>query len=175
MQPHRPNFQFEVRLGTHHDLEAVSALFAVHYASDLTSRDAESANRLRKELAGVESGSTVLAVAEARGKIIGAALAVLDRDFSKYEPAPGRKTGYLSKNVVHEDSRGLGVGKLLVGARLQELRKLGVQVVYSSHHADNVGSAKALDAFGFEYVESYFDPEKRPTGSQRTTVRRVLV
>ena len=81
MQPHQPNFQFKVRLGTNHDLEAVAALFAAHYASDLTSRDAESAQRLSKELAGVESGSTVLAVAEARGEIIGAALAVLDRDF----------------------------------------------------------------------------------------------
>jgi L-amino acid N-acyltransferase YncA len=175
MQPHQPNFQFEVRAGTKSDLAAVAALFAAHYAWDLTSRDAGQAERLQKELAGVACGGTLLAVAEARGEIIGAALAVLDRDFAKYEPVPGRKTGYLSKNVVHEDFRGLGVGKMLVGARLQALRALGVQVVYSSHHADNVGSAKALDAFGFEYVESYFDPEKRPTGSQRTTVRRVLV
>lgn len=166
---------YETRLGTKSDINLVSCLFAEHFASELTSRDPDSSRRLQKELEEIENGSTLLVVALNAGEIVGAGLATQDRDFSKYEPPVARKTGYLSKNVVSKDLRNLGIGKAIVGARLRELKNRGVEVVYSSHHADNISSAKALDAFGFEYVDSYLDLEKRLSGSRMTAVRRLLL
>lgn len=171
----RSAIQCEVRLGRGEDFEEVAALFSSHYASELTSRDPESFERVLRELEGIKDGSTLVVVALHEGQIVGAGIAILDRNFSKYELECKRKTAYLSKNVVHKKFRSLGIGKLLVGARLEELRKKGIEVAYSSHHADNISSAKALDAFGFEYVESYLDVEKRPTGSQMTTIRRLVL
>lgn len=164
---------FDLRLATKGDIDDISSLFASHFPSDLTSRDPGSAERLAQELADFEDGNTVLTVAVQSGVIVGAAIAILNRDFSKYEANLNRKIAYLSKNVVNKSLRGQGIGRALVGARLQELRNRNVEVVYSSHHADNIGSAKALDAFGFEYVESFHDPERRPDGSQKTTIRRL--
>ena len=175
MLTQQTNFKSAVRLATTSDFEEVADLFSSHYASDLTSRDPGSSERLLKELEGMRDGSSIIVVAIHKGQIIGAGIATLERDFSKYELELKRRTAYLSKNVVHEEYRRSGLGKLLVGARLDELRNRGIDVVYPSHHSDNIGSAKALDAFGFEYVDSYFDPEKRLTGSQMTTVRRVLL
>lgn len=165
----------EVRLAIPSDCGAIWALFSRYFASKHTSRDSASAQRLERELAGLVDGTSIIMVAVREGEIVGAAIATQDRDFSRYESDRSRKTGYLSKNVVHEDHRGEGIGRALVGARLRELKKREVEVIYSSHHADNIPSAKALDAFGFDYVDTYLDPEKRPTGSRMTAVRRLVV
>ena len=165
----------DVRLGTEADLAEVERLFSRYYPHDLTSKDSGNAERLRNELNGVRDGSTILVVAIDATTIVGAALAVTDRDLSQFEPMNARKTGYLSKSVVHPDHRCRGIGRGLVAARLAALKRLGINVVYSSHHADNISSARALDANGFEYVETYYDPEKRPTGSKMTSVRRLVI
>ena len=164
---------YEIRLGIGADIEAVSALFTSHYHSELTSQDPGSADRLLRELTGIKDGSTILVVARADKIIIGAGLAVMNRDFSRYEGGHIRNTGYLSKSVVHKDFRNLGIGRKLVEARLEELKNRGAHVAYSSHHAENIASAKALDACGFEYVATFADPEKRPTGCGMTVVRRL--
>ncbi len=167
--------ELQLRLGTEADLDAVVALFDEHYSSWLTSQDPGSAERLKEELAGIKDGSTILIVAVLKEQIVGAALAVYSRDFSKYEAGLGRASAYLSKNVVHQDFRESGIGRLLIRGRIEQLKKNNIEVVYSSHHADNIASAKALDSMGFEYVESYSDPKKRPSGSRMTTVRRLVL
>jgi len=175
MDEQKTTLDYEVRLATKSDLVNIAYLYSAHFASDLTSRDSGSTQRLAKELSRIENDTSIVVVAFRKEEIIGAAIATQDRDFSKYESSGQRRTGYLSKNVVHESLRGQGIGRALVSARLRELKSRGVEVVYSSHHSDNIGSAKALDAFGFEYVESYLDLEKRPTGSRMTTVRRLVL
>lgn len=170
-----PPTTYAIRPGDTSDVQDVEKLFSSHYPSNLTSKDPGSADRLRKELEGIQGGSTILVVALQSEVIIGAALAVTNRNLSRYEPDSCRPIGYLSKSVVHTDCRRRGIGGALVAARIAELKKRGVDVIYSSHHADNIGSAKALDAHGFEYVETYHDPEKRPTGTRMTSVRRLVV
>ena len=119
----------------------------------------------------IASGDTICFKALLGDRLVGIATCNTHRTFTKYENS-NRKTGYLSQNVVLPELRGKGIGSELVKARKNFLLEQGVQAIYVTHHADNLGSAGALQHAGFVEVDTYPDLEKRLVGSRKTTVRR---
>lgn len=126
---------------------------------------------INQEFDQIATGETICFKALMAGRLVGIATCNTHRQFPKYENSD-RRTGYLSQNVVLPELRGKGVGSELVRARKNFLLGQGVKAIYVTHHADNLGSAGALQHAGFIEVDTYLDPEKRLVGSRKTTVRR---
>jgi RimJ/RimL family protein N-acetyltransferase len=126
---------------------------------------------ISQEFDQISTGDTICFKALMAGRLVGIATCNTHRKFPKYESSD-RKIGYLSQNVVLPELRGKGIGSELVRARKSFLLDQGVQAIYVTHHADNLGSAGALQHAGFVEVEAYPDPEKRLVGSRKTTVRK---
>ena len=80
--------------------------------------------------------------------------------------------GYVSEAVVHRDYAGKGLGSHLLKAALEDLRAQGMQEVYIDRHEENLASAGMMRKSGFQEVETYANPQRRTTGSGRTTVCR---
>jgi L-amino acid N-acyltransferase YncA len=126
---------------------------------------------INQEFDQIATGETICFKALTAGRLVGIATCNTHRQFPQYENSD-RRTGYLSQNVVLPELRGRGVGSELVRARKNFLLDQGVKAIYVTHHADNLGSARALLHAGFIEVDTYLDPEKRLVGSRKTTVRR---
>jgi len=54
------------------------------------------------------------------------------------------------------------------------LQKKGFTRVYAHRHEENAASARMLEKAGFEIVDTFYDPERRPYGSRNTTVCRFV-
>jgi len=160
--------QIEIVRATSSDIAAVKQ-FMFEFGS--TEHNVVIEEPINKELDLIATGDTICFKALMAGRLVGIATCNTHQKFPKYEDSE-RKTGYLSQNVVLPDLRGKGIGSKLVKARKKFLLSQGVQAIYVTHHADNLGSAGALQHAGFIEVDTYLDPEKRLVGSQKTTVRR---
>ena len=74
--------------------------------------------------------------------------------------------------VVHCDSRGQGIGSRLLEECKERLRALGAERIYVERHEENRASAGMMRKAGFEIIDTFFDPDRRPTGSRNTVVSR---
>ena len=129
---------------------------------------------VNEELDDIIGNRTICFKAMSGDRLIGVATCNTHRIFLQYEQRD-RKIGYLSQNVVHPEFRRKGIGSRLIEARKQFLLASGVTAIYVTHHADNSGSGGALQRNGFEILDTFSDPEKRLSGSRKTTVRRFEV
>lgn len=96
--------------------------------------------------------------------------------FARYQP-PGRTAqphGYVCEAVVHRDAVGQGLGARLLRAALDALKAQGLNAVYIDRHEENAASAGMMRKAGFTVIDTFDEPARRPHGSGRTTVCRVV-
>ena len=122
----------------------------------------------------VEAGSEWAVTASAGTELVGFLSYRIGRMFPQYEPEATRDAdhGYIVEGVVHRRFTGGGIGTALMEAAKDRLRAGGMRVVYADRHEENVGSDRLMATTGFEIVDTFAEPERRPHGSGRTAVGR---
>ena len=96
--------------------------------------------------------------------------------FARYQPAgrTAQPQGYVCEAVVHRDAVGQGLGARLLRAALDALKAQGLNAVYIDRHEENAASAGMMRKAGFTVIDTFDEPAKRPHGSRRTTVCRIV-
>lgn len=122
----------------------------------------------------VEAGTEWAVTAWAGHDLVGFVSFRVGRLFPQYEPEATRHMdhGYIVEGVVHRRFAGVGIGAALLNAAKNRLRERGVPVVYADRHEENIGSAALMAATGFEIVDTFPEPARRPHGSGKTCVGR---
>ena len=98
-------------------------------------------------------------------------------DFARYQ-APARQHalhGYICEAVVRRDAAGQGLGTRLLQQVVALLQAQGLQEIYIDRHEENAASAGMMRRAGFEEIDTFAEPARRPHGSGRTTVCRWLL
>lgn len=156
------------------DLPALSALIFTHGPNAWNWLPVEG---VQAHLQDIAEGRAHAVVAWQGEVLVGAATYCLTRQFSRYQ-APDRadaEHGYVCEVVVARDQAGRGLGTTLLQKVIVRLAVTGACEVYIDRHEENAASAGMMRKAGFTEIDTFFEPERRPHGSRRTTVcRRVL-
>ena len=96
--------------------------------------------------------------------------------FARYQPVghTAQPQGYVCEAVVHRDAVGQGLGARLLRTALDALKAQGLNAVYIDRHEENAASAGMMRKAGFTVIDTFDEPAKRPNGSRRTTVCRIV-
>lgn len=108
-------------------------------------------------------------------QLVGAATYCLTDQFRRYQAGDraDAQHGYVCEVVVAPEHAGRGLGSRLLGEVNTRLAALGVREIYIDRHEENAASAGMMRKAGFEEVETFAEPARRPHGSGRTTVCRL--
>jgi ribosomal protein S18 acetylase RimI-like enzyme len=107
-------------------------------------------------------------------RLIGVVTFCVTQNFARLQ-SPDRRDathGYVCEAAVHRDCAGRGLGSQLLSRALMELKDMGMREVYIDRHEENLASAGMMRRAGFELLETYADPARRPHGSGRTSTCR---
>ena len=77
---------------------------------------------------------------------------------------------YINDVVVNMNYSGKGIGSRLLHKAIELAKKAQCEKVYIARHEENLASAGMMRKASFQIVDSYYDPNKRTTGSRKTTV-----
>lgn len=124
-------------------------------------------------LRGIAEGSVRAVLAErADGTLAGFVTFLASDDFAHHQPVERRDLprGYVGEAVVHRDLAGRGLGSRLLGEAVRGLGELGIHDIYIERHEENAGSAGMMRKAGFVEVATFADPQRRTSGSRRTTL-----
>lgn len=139
----------------------VPAMTALIFADGVNEWNHLPRGSVTAHLAAVATGATLGVVAlDGRGAVSG---------FATF-----RRDGFVTEAVVRRDARGKGLGARLLKAAAVRLFARGVAEVTADRHEENAASAAMMRKAGFEVVKVYDDPTRRPTGSRRTALCRLL-
>lgn len=133
---------------------------------------AEVTAHLRK----VDSGEVQATVAHKEQALVGFVSFNSTTDYEQYQPQARKEKphAYIAEAVVHRDYGGKGLGSRLLKAAVDEIYNQGFSEIYVIRHEENAASACMMRKAGFEEVVTFYDPDHRPAGSQRTTICRKM-
>ena len=77
---------------------------------------------------------------------------------------------YINDVVVNMNYSGKGIGSRLLHKAIELAKKAQCEKVYIARHEENLASAGMMRKASFKIVDSYYDPNKRTTGSRNTSV-----
>lgn len=77
---------------------------------------------------------------------------------------------YINDVVVASSQSGKGLGSRLLKESIKIAGNNKCSNVYIERHEENLASASMMRKAGFNLVETFYDPEKRSTGSKNTSV-----
>jgi ribosomal protein S18 acetylase RimI-like enzyme len=128
-------------------------------------------------LDGIANGKTRAVIAECGGTLVGYVTYMVARSMMRYQSREqiGNPHGYVAEAVVHRDHAGKGIGSSLLSAALGQLAQEGCKEVYIERHEENLASAGMMRKAGFNEVATFDDPQRRASGSRRTTVSRIIM
>ena len=155
-------------------LRGLQAFIFAHGANDWNWLPVAGIARHMRDIA-AEQAAALLAMED--GQLLGAVTFCSTQDFARYQ-TPARRDasqGYVCEVVVRRDQTGRGLGVQLLERAVQALQLEGLREIYIDRHEENAASAGMMRRAGFEELETFAEPQRRPHGSGRTTVcRRML-
>lgn len=125
----------------------------------------------------IAAGSAFATVAVQGAQMLGVVTYRSTLAFSHYQDAERthKPHGYICEAVVRRDQVGRGLGTQLLLEAVEGLRRLDLQEIYVDRHEENAASASMMRKAGFVEVDTFAEPQRRPHGSGRTTVCRLLL
>lgn len=90
--------------------------------------------------------------------------------FARFQSQGRTRHAYIAEATVHRGEAGRGLGTRLLHAAIADLAARGLPDIYIERHEENPGSAAMMRKAGFQELETFTDPQRRPKGSQRTTI-----
>jgi ribosomal protein S18 acetylase RimI-like enzyme len=127
-------------------------------------------------VAKIATGEVGGVVARQGGAPIGVVTFCRSTRFARYQPESRRDAvhGYVCEAAVHRDAVGRGLGARLLTAALAALKAQGLREVYIDRHEENAASAGMMRKAGFTVIDTFAEPARRPNGSGRTAVSRIV-
>ena len=127
-------------------------------------------------LAQIATGEVGAVVAREGDAVLGVVTFCRTTHFARYQPEDRRDAvhGYVCEAAVHREGVGRGIGAALLTAALGVLEAQGLREVYIDRHEENAASAGMMRKVGFDVIDTFDEPAKRPNGSGRTTVCRIV-
>jgi ribosomal protein S18 acetylase RimI-like enzyme len=128
-------------------------------------------------LGAIGDGKIRAVLAESGGRLLGFVTFMSARTMARYQSREhvGYPHGYVCEAVVHRLYAGKGLGSRLLREAVAELGRQGLKEIYIERHEENRASAGMMRKAGFTEVATFDDPQRRSSGSRRTTVCRILV
>ena len=116
--------------------------------------------------------NNALAVIAEENEIAGFAILILK------EACPSKLTkytglasiAYINDVVVSANHSGKGIGSTLLDKAVDYAGKAKCAKVYIERHEENLESAGMMRKSQFEIVDTFHDPEKRSSGSRKTSI-----
>ena len=125
----------------------------------------------------IEQGKALATLLETEQGIMGFSLMRLGENcpprLSRYDTLIN--IAYIQDVVVSRHFSGRGYGSKLLKESCRQAAKQGFQTVYIERHEENLASSGMMRKSGFEEVETFADPERRFSGSRKTTVMKFSV
>ncbi|WP_220460656.1 MULTISPECIES: GNAT family N-acetyltransferase [unclassified Colwellia] len=119
----------------------------------------------------INQGKAVAVLAEDTN-IVGFAVLIIKEacpaKLSKY--AVLSDIAYINDVVVASSQSGKGLGSQLLKESIKFASDKQCSHIYIERHEENLASAGMMRKAGFNLVETFYDPEKRATGSKNTSV-----
>jgi len=127
---------------------------------------------INDEFSLVENGKAQAIVALHDSDVIGFAV-LIDGEVSptyleKYCSVTQMK--FIGDVVVSSLHSGKGIATRLLDECLLEAKNNSISTVLIERHEENLASAGMMRKAGFEIVETFYDPEKRTSGSQNSVI-----
>lgn len=137
-----------IRPATADDAEAINAIFneAVLTSTAAWDHDPWSLERRQQWLTAHAASDQAVLVADVDGRVAGFAA------YGAFRPQQGYARTQEHSVYVDASARGLGLGRALLGALIEEARARGVRVLIGALSADNEVSVKLHEALGFVEV-----------------------
>ena len=127
---------------------------------------------VNNEFALIERGNAQAIIAVVDSEIIGFAVLidglVGPRYLEKYSPLEQMK--FVGDVVVSSHHAGKGIATRLLNECIQEAKVHHAKKVLIERHEENLASAGMMRKAGFEIVDTFYDPEKRAAGSQKSVI-----
>ncbi len=153
------------------DITAIRAFIFEHGVNEWNYLCAED---LDPHLAGLANGQTLGLIALDGTNLVGIATGGITNSFNRYESAESTIVhASVSEVVVATDRCGMGLGSRILQECAARLHGHGAEHIYAERHEENLASAGMMRKAGFEVLDTFRDPERRPTGSRRTSVCRL--
>jgi len=154
------------------DVPALAELILTHGPNAWNWLPAEG---VQSHLLDIAAGRAHAVLAWQGRQLAGAATYCLTDQFRRYQAGDraDAQHGYVCEVVVAPEHAGRGLGSRLLGEVNTRLAALGVREIYIDRHEENAASAGMMRKAGFEEVETFAEPARRPHGSGRTTVCRL--
>lgn len=168
------NEEIDIRSAAAEDIAAMTAFIFEHGANQWNFLPEDD---VRAHLAAIAGGRTQAVLAEAAGKLIGFVSFMTARTMVRFQSRDriGYPHGYVCEAVVHRDWAGKGLGARLLQEAVAQLSAQGFKEIYIERHEENLASAGMMRKAGFAEVATFDDPQRRSSGSRRTTVCRRIV
>ncbi|MFT6920716.1 MAG: ribosomal protein S18 acetylase RimI-like enzyme [Cognaticolwellia sp.] len=77
---------------------------------------------------------------------------------------------YINDVVVNMNYSGKGIGSTLLKKAIELAQKEQCEKVYIERHEENLASAGMMRKASFKIVDTFYDPNKRTTGSRNTSL-----
>ncbi|MRI32634.1 GNAT family N-acetyltransferase [Endozoicomonas sp. OPT23] len=121
----------------------------------------------------IRSGKAVAVLLE-EIKIVGFAVLILkEASPEKLEKYTNISySAYINDVVVHKNQSGKGFGSKLLCEAINLAKIEGCNQVFIERHEENLASAGMMRKAGFEIVDTFYDPQKRSSGTRRTTIQQ---
>ncbi len=155
------------------DVPALATLILTHGPNAWNWLPAEG---VQSHLLDIAAGHAHAVLAWHDQQLVGAATYCLTHDFRRHQASDraDAEHGYVCEVVVAPEYAGRGLGSQLLREVSASLAALGVCEIYIDRHEENAASAGMMRKAGFQEIETFAEPARRPHGSGRTTVCRLI-
>jgi len=162
------------RSATADDIAAMNAFIFEHGTNQWNFLPADD---VAAHLGAIADGRTQAVLAESAWILRGFVTFMTARTMTRYQSREhiGYPHGYVCEAVVHREYAGRGLGTRLLKEAVSRLGAQGFKEIYIERHEENLPSAGMMRKAGFVEVTSFDDPQRRSSGSRRTTVCRILL
>jgi ribosomal protein S18 acetylase RimI-like enzyme len=133
------------------------------------------AEGVRAHLQDIGDGHAHAVLAWQGHALVGLASYCLTHRFCRYQThqRADAEHGYVCEVVVAPHCAGRGLGSELLQKVNAALAVMGIREVYIDRHEENRASQGMMRKAGFEVIDTFAEPARRPYGSGRTTVCRI--
>jgi L-amino acid N-acyltransferase YncA len=168
------NDDITLRAANAGDIAAMTAFLFEHGTNQWNFLPADD---VAAHLGAIAAGKTRAVLAESDGQLLGFVTFMVARSMARYQSRKhvGYPHGYVGEAVVHRGHVGKGLGSRLLKEALVRLANEGFKEIYIERHEENLASAGMMRKAGFEEVATIDDPQRRASGSRRTTVCRIIL
>jgi L-amino acid N-acyltransferase YncA len=156
------------------DIAAMTAFLFEHGANQWNYLPQDT---VEAHLGAIAEGKTRAVLAESSGQLLGFVTYMVARSMMRYQSREhvGYPHGYVAEAVVHRGHAGKGIGSALLKEAITQLASEGHKEIYIERHEENLASAGMMHKAGFVEVTTFDDPQRRSSGSRRTTVCRIIL